>query len=389
MIENIRLAFQGIWSHKLRSVLTMLGIIIGIASVIILVGIGNGAANSVQSQVASLGADIVTVSITDSDSGLSAEQIDALEELSLVDSATPYQSLSATLSRDGETSEKAMVMGTGEGYVSLMGYTISAGRDLSKIDVDNYTKAVIIGSELAEEFWNAADPASAVGETIRVNGDSYTVVGVLESTGASMGNNVDQMMLVPITTAKYLGWGGTVTNLYVKAVDQDAASDAATQIEQHLSAGCGISEDDFDVSTQEMMLDAMKDINNTLSLLLGGIAGISLLVGGIGVMNVMLVSVTERTREIGIRKSLGARRKDIMMQFLMEALVLSLLGGAIGIVCGFAGGQVAVLLGASFAPGVKMVILAITVSVAVGLIFGILPARRAARLRPVEALRYE
>ena len=385
---TVRLAWRNIRDNRLRSGLTVLGLVIGIASVIILVGIGNGAANSVQDQVASLGADIVTVSITDSDSGLTTDQVKELESLSLVDSATPYQSLSATLSRDGETSEKARIMGVGSEYVSLMGYSIAAGRDLSKIDVDNYTKAVVIGSELAEEFWSA-DPESAVGETIRVNGDSYTVVGVLKSTGSSMGNNVDQMMLVPITTAKYLGSGGTVTSLYVKASSKDAASDAATQVKQYLGQTCGISEDDMDVSTQDMMLDAMQDINNTLSLLLGGIAGISLLVGGIGVMNVMLVSVTERTREIGIRKSLGARRKDIMVQFLMEALVLSVLGGIIGIVCGFAGGQVAVLAGASFAPGVKMVILAFGVSVAVGLVFGILPARRASRLRPVEALRYE
>lgn len=382
----IRTAYRNIKDNRLRSALTILGLVIGIASVIILVGIGNGAANSVKDQVASLGADIVTVSISDSDKGLTEEEVDGLEELSLVDSVTPYQSLSASLSADGEVSERAGVVAAGEEYVSLMGYTIASGRDISKIDVDNYTKVCLIGSDVAEEFWGATD---AAGKTLRIDGDNYTVVGVLESTGSSMGSNVDEMCLVPVTTAKYLGAESTVTSLYVKAADEDAASRAQTQIESYLAQVCAIGEDDCDVSTQSMMLDAMDDINNTLSLLLGGIAGISLLVGGIGVMNVMLVSVTERTREIGIRKSLGARRKDILIQFLMEALVLSMAGGLIGIVCGFAGGQIAVLAGASFAPGFAMVLLAFAVSVAVGLVFGILPAQRASRLRPVEALRYE
>lgn len=383
---TVRLAWRNIKDNRIRSGLTILGLVIGIASVIILVGIGNGAANSVKDQVSSLGADVITVSISDSDSALTGEELEGLEELSLVDSATPYEMLSASISRGGEASEKAGVLGVGSEYTELMGYTIERGRELSKIDEDNSTKAVIIGSAIAEEFWSTQDPT---GETIRLGGDEYTVVGVLESTGSSMGSNVDEMILMPITTAKYLGSGGAVTNLYVRAVSEDAAAQAVEQIEQYLGRACGISEDYYDVSTQEMLLDAMDDINDTLSLLLAGIAGISLLVGGIGVMNVMLVSVSERTREIGIRKSLGARRKDIMIQFLMEALVLSMLGGVIGILCGLGGGQISVLLGASFAPGIRMILIAFGVSVAVGLVFGILPSYRASCLRPVEALRYE
>lgn len=385
-LMTIRIAYRNILNNRLRSGLTVLGLVIGIASVIILVGIGNGAANNVRSQVASLGADVITVSINDSDSGLTNEQLDEMEELNLIDGVTPYQSLSGTLSKEGNTSEKASVMGTGSEYISLMGYSLSSGRDLSQIDIDHYTKAVVIGNDIAEEFWGVSDP---VGDEIIINGDSYTVVGVLESTGSSMGNNIDETVIVPVTTARYLGSSGETTTVYVKASDEEMANGAAAQIEQFLSRECGINEDDFDVSTQEMMLDAMKDIDNTLTLLLAGIAGISLLVGGIGVMNVMLVSVTERTREIGIRKSLGARRKDIMQQFLIEALVLSIMGGIIGIVCGFGGGEVAVLMGASFAPGIKMIFIAFGVSVAVGLLFGILPSYRASCLRPVEALRYE
>ena len=383
---TIQLAYRNIKDNRLRSGLTILGLVIGIASVIILVGIGNGAANSVRDQVSSLGADVVTINISDTDSALTTEELEELKELELVKDVTPYQMLSATLSKDGESSGKANLLGVGSQYDSLMGYEIASGRDLSEIDVDNMTKVAVIGSNIAEEFWGTGNP---VGDTIQVDGDHYTVVGVLESTGSSMGNNVDGMLLMPVTTAKYAGSGGLVSNLYIKASSEEEAEAAAAQVQNFLSRNCGISEDDFDVSTQEMMLDAMKDIDNTLSFLLAGIAGISLLVGGIGVMNVMLVSVTERTREIGIRKSLGARKKDILQQFLMEAMVLSMLGGIIGILCGFIGGRIALLAGASFAPGVKMVLLAFAVSVAVGLVFGILPSWRASKLRPVDALRFE
>ncbi len=385
-ILTIRQAYRNIRDNRLRSSLTVLGLVIGIASVIILVGIGNGAAGSVRSQVASLGADIITVSITDSESGLTTEQTEALEELENVEYASPYEMLSAGISKDGESSEKSTVIATGAEYVSIMGYDIASGRDLSRIDVDNYSKVAVIGSSIAETYWGTSDP---VGDTIAIDGDSYTVVGVLEETGSSMGSNVDEMLLVPNTTAKYLGSTGTATSIYIKSTDEDLADETASSIERYLGQYCGINEDYYDVSTQAMMLDAMEDINNTLALLLGGIAGISLLVGGIGVMNVMLVSVTERTKEIGIRKSLGAKRKDILYQFLVESLVLSMLGGAIGVICGFIGGRIAVLFGASFLPGIKTVLLAFAVSVAVGLIFGILPANRASKLKPVEALRFE
>ncbi|MCR5035179.1 MAG: ABC transporter permease [Clostridia bacterium] len=383
---TIRLAWKNILANRLRSGLTILGLVIGIASVIILVGIGNGAASSVKSQVASLGTDIITVSITDSDNSLSYDQVQEMKNLSSVSEVSPYIMLSASVSKDGDVSSQSSIVGTSESYRSMMGYDLESGRDISRIDVDNSTKVAIIGSDVAEEFWGSGDP---VGDTIKISGDNYTVIGVLDSAGSSMGNNIDEMILIPVSAARYLGEDTSITSLYVRASDEDKAESAAGALEQYLSVNCGIGEDAFTVSTQEMMLEAMEDINNTLSLLLGGIASISLLVGGIGVMNVMLVSVTERTREIGIRKSLGAKRKDILYQFLIEALVLSVTGGMIGIIAGFIGGQVAILAGASFAPGVGMIILSFAVSVAVGLIFGIFPANRAASLRPVEALRYE
>lgn len=383
---TIKIAWKNIISNRLRSGLTILGLVIGIASVIILVGIGNGASRSVQSQVASLGTDIITVQISDSDSALSYEDVNALRSIEGVSEVSPYQMLSATLSSGGTESARAGVYAAGEAFTDMMGFDLSSGRELSRIDVDNSSKVVIIGSDVASEFWGTLDP---VGDEIRINGDSYTVIGVMESVGSSMGNNIDEAVLIPITTARYLGVSTSISNAYVRAESEKAAESVAESVKSYITGTLGISEDYVSATTQSQMLEAMEDITNTLSLLLGGIAGISLLVGGIGVMNVMLVSVTERTREIGIRKSLGAKKRDILFQFLLESMVLSVFGGLIGIVAGFAGGELVTLFGAVFAPGLGMVVLSVCVSIAVGLIFGIFPSYRAAGLRPVEALRYE
>lgn len=386
LVLVIKLALNNIVNSKLRSALTMLGLVIGVSSVIILVGIGQGAVSSVNSQVASMGADVITINIEDTDHAITYEDISAMSRLNNIDTVSPYQILSSTLSNGGETAARANVVGASDAYIGMMGYSIESGRNLSRVDTENCTKVTVIGSGVVEEFWGNADP---VGDTLKIEGDNYTVVGILESVGSSMGNNIDESVIIPITTAKYLGTDTGITNLYVGASDEKTADLAVMNLENYFERELGFSTDDVSISTQEMMLDAMDDINNTLSLLLGGIAGISLLVGGIGVMNIMLVSVAERTREIGIRKSLGAKKTDIMKQFLMESMVLSFLGGMIGILTGFAGGAVAKILGISFAPSLGIVLLAVGVSIAVGVLFGLFPSYRAASLKPVEALRYE
>lgn len=383
---TIRLAWKNILGSRLRSGLTVLGLVIGIASVIILVGIGNGAVSSVNTQVASMGTDIVIVNISDSDSALTYDAVNELGTVDGVKEVSPYQMLSASLSHDGTSSSRASIVGAGASLIDMMGYDLASGRGISKIDVDNSSKVVIIGSGIAEEFWGSIDPS---GDTIRIDGDIYTVIGVLESVGSSMGNNVDETAIIPITTAEYLGVSTAVSTVYARAESSDKADMVADNISNYLTGTFGISEDDVSVTTQSSMLEAMEEINNTLSLLLGGIAGISLLVGGIGVMNVMLVSVTERTREIGIRKSLGAKKRDILFQFLMESTVFSVFGGIIGIAAGFAGGGIATLFGVGFSPGLDIVLISAAISIAVGLIFGIFPSYRAAGLDPVEALRYE
>jgi len=381
-----RLALKNIMANKMRSFLTMLGIVIGISSVICLVGIGNGATSSISDSVQSMGTNILTVNINSSDASLTSEQVDKLSGLSNISAVAPYKTVSATVSRDGSSSSRASVVATTNGYFEANDYSLSSGRYLSSIDNVNASKVCIIGAQLAEDLFSLTSP---VGETIKINGDNFTVIGVMEKAGSSMGNNVDSMLLIPLQSAKYLGSDTTITSLYVKVEDETIVDATITQIEMWLRSTLQISSDYYSVTSQSSMLEALSTINNTLSLLLGGIASISLIVGGIGVMNVMLVSVSERTKEIGIRKSLGARKRDILVQFLVEALLLCILGGTIGIVFGLFLGVVCQNFGLSFTVTTNVILIAFGSSAGIGLIFGSFPSYRAAGLKPIDALHAE
>lgn len=313
-------------------------------------------------------------------------QIDTINNLTNVESVAPYKTVSSSVTRGETSSSRASIIATTAEYMNVTNLTISKGRILSTIDLENNSKVCLLGNDIATTLFSLSNP---VGQSIRIDGDNYTVIGVLTAVGSSMGSNVDDIIIIPFTTAKYLGSDTTINNLYIKVTDDNRINEATSSIENYVQSSLEITTDDFSVSSQDSMIDTMDNINNTLSLLLGGIASISLIVGGIGVMNVMLVSVTERTKEIGIRKALGAKRSDILMQFLIEALVLCILGGIVGVLCGIGIGLVLGKMGYAFTPGTEIVIIAFLSSALIGTVFGIFPANKASKLNPIDALHTE
>ena len=385
-----KVSIKNIFTNKLRTALTMLGLVIGITSVIILVGIGSGATGNVTSTVKSLGTGTLIVNINlNSDTTIEYSQISNFLELENVKQIAPYKNVSGTVSKNDVTSKNSTILATTPSYLSIMNLTISDGRLLSNIDLNNSSKVCLIGSDLAETLFENTKTKDVVGQKIKIEGAKYTVIGVLTTQGTSMGTNIDSTIIIPFTTAKYLKGDTSINNLYLKVEDEELIDRTKERIEIYIEKTLGISTDYFSVSSQNNMIDAMSNINSTLSLLLGGIAGISLIVGGIGVMNVMLVSVTERTKEIGIRKSLGAKKRDILIQFLIESLILCVLGGLIGIFMGLSIGNILSIFGLTFKESSGVIVISFISSVVIGLVFGIFPAYKAAKLNPIDALHTE
>jgi len=388
-------------------VLTMLGIVIGVAAVISLVAVGKGAQAQVLSQFQALGSNLVTVSAMQnfgfSQSGLQTSSPDltmadvkAIQALaSSVKSVAPVYSSTATVTYGGKTSSTS-ISGVTEAYSTVRNAPVTLGRFISTADNDKTAMVAVLGTTVVEDLFGSAS-VNPVGQTIRINRQNYEVIGVLESKGTNGPQNQDDVIMLPLHTAQLkLGGAGTTTvktiNLQVRSADDmDLAQAQVTAImrsRHKLAAG---ADNDFLVRNQADILSSVTSTSNTFTTLLGSIAAISLLVGGIGIMNIMLVSVTERTREVGLRKAVGAKRGDILVQFLTEAIVISALGGLIGVVLGVVGAQViAPLLGASSAVVTgQSIVLAVAVSLAIGVFFGLYPANRAAGLNPIEALRYE
>jgi putative ABC transport system permease protein len=387
-ISILKVSLKNIVSNKLRSSLTMLGLIIGIISVILLVGIGTGATSNVTSSVQSLGTGTLTITIdSDADVTLDYDELDNFLKIPNVEAVAPYKTVSGTVSYESTTSRGSQILATTPAYLNVMNLTISDGRLLSNIDLNNTSKVCLLGTDVASTLFDDTATKDIVGKQIKIDGDKYTVIGILTSAGSSMGNNVDSTLIIPFTTAKYLDGDTSIDSLYAKVQNEDLIDATITQLETYLENTLGISTDYFSVSSQSSMLDTMSDITDTLSLLLGGIASISLIVGGIGVMNVMLVSVTERTKEIGIRKALGAKRRDILMQFLIESLILCMLGGTIGVVLGMGIGSLLQIFGFSFSASSGIITISFLSSAIIGLAFGIFPAYKASKLNPIEALR--
>lgn len=399
-------ALESLSSNKLRSSLTILGIVIGVGAVIAMLAVGTGAQDTITGSISGIGSNLLFVF-----RGNHTTEVSHIEPLTLedakalldqfqapsIDKVAPVVNGDAKVSYGGQTTSTTLT-GVTESYGAVRNYKVTEGAFITEDQDLGRASVALIGPDVADKLFGRLD--GLVGETIRIEGQPFRVIGVLESKGGGTFGSEDNVVMIPLSTAQsrlIRRSRDRVDMILVGVLDPKLMSQASEEVSQILRARhrTKIGEDDFTVFSQEDFVDTAKTITGVLTIFLGGIAGISLLVGGIGIMNIMLVSVTERTREIGLRKALGARKRDILIQFLTESSLLSLIGGLIGIGLGwlisFIVGQIAAASGTPFDPkvGLNAVLLATIFSTAVGLFFGIYPANRAANLEPVEALRYE
>ena len=400
-------ALESLSGNKLRSGLTVLGIVIGVAAVIAMLAVGKGAEASITGSISGIGTNLLFVFRGDpandirNPKPLTLGDADALRDqfaAPSIEAVAPALQGSGTVSFGGEQSTPD-ILGVTPDYFQVRNYNITEGEYITEEHMLGRASVALLGPEVAETLFGHSD--GVTGETIRIEGQPYRVIGVLESKGGGAFGSEDNQVLIPFTTAQARlirrSTSDRVDIIFVQAVSGDVVDQASDEITTILRTRhrTPVGADDFTIFTQQDLLSTFQSITGILTIFLGGIAGISLLVGGIGIMNIMLVSVTERTREIGLRKALGARRRDILTQFLTESSLLSLIGGIIGIIFGwliaFAVGKIAEANNTAFTPvvGLDAVTLATLFSAAVGLFFGIYPANRAASLEPVEALRYE
>ena len=406
IFQSMKMAWHAVVSNKLRSFLTMLGIIIGVVALIVLVSIANGATSSVTDQISSMGSSYLTVTITD-DKGnpLRLKELSDFCEPEEVDEVAPVSWTSVT-AKTSYSNGTMTLTGTTGSYADIQGLELFSGRFLKQTDIDNNSYVVVITKDTATELLGRVD---AVGESIKLNGKSFLVVGVLsDSTSMTQGaavtsssdsddsdsssSSVQLEGYIPFSTMTRLADNVLdVTMFYASGTDEDSLEPAENALTELLMERFGEDEDAFSIVDQSEIMEAMSSVTNTMSLMIGGIAAISLLVGGIGIMNIMLVSVTERTREIGIRKAIGAGRETIMLQFLIEALLVSLMGCLAGIGLSWVILKAAAVVmknSMSFTMDMKVVWLSVAFSVLIGVLFGLYPANKAASKKPIDALRY-
>jgi len=412
LVQSARVALRSLTANKTRSALTMLGIIIGVAAVIAMLSIGRGAQAAITSQIESIGTNLLFIRPGAIQQGgvrqeagsaqtLTLEDAEALVGLPSVVAVAPQVDAFGQLVYQSQNT-RTRVYGVTPEYIQVRNYTLADGEGITSAHVNGRSQVVVLGNATAANLFG--DAALAVGQSVRINGQPFRVTGVLASKGGSGFGSQDDLALVPITTAQLRLFGAnrnvrggqrSISSINVQIVDQSVSDQAVAEIGEVLRERHRVTfQDDFTISSQQDILDTATQITGVLTLFLGGVAAISLLVGGIGIMNIMLVSVTERTREIGLRKAVGARKRDILSQFLTEAALLSLLGGILGIALGWGMSRLiggVQLGGTTLTPlvGLDAVLLATLFSAAVGVFFGWYPAWRAASLNPIDALRYE
>ena len=392
--ENIKMSWQNIIGNRMRSFLTVLGIVIGVTAIIALITIVQGVTNEVNNQFMNIGTGKVTVQAygTPLKTGLSDSDIEKLSAIENVAGISPNISLTSSAVKDGEVAKQVRVEGKNEVYFKNNTKILSRGRTFNILDMESKNKVAIVDHELSEILFFGKDP---LGEKIILGGTEYTIVGTLKKDNPedimsmmNFSSGEDGKVLIPYTRAMRMAGVGSISSVEINIEDTSRIDETIDNIELILNQAFNYKEDSFTIINLDSLIETMKTMQNMMTTMLAGIAGISLVVGGIGIMNMMLVSVTERTTEIGLRKALGAEPNSIQIQFLIESIFLSLIGGFIGLVLGIAISYVACnAINIPFAVSMSAVNLAVGFSAAIGIIFGWAPARKASMLNPIDALR--
>ena len=383
--QALKMAFVALKGNKMRSFLTMLGIIIGVVAVTLLISVVQGATGEITGQIESLGSNLLQVSMLGTEpTYLTLSDLDKLKDDPSIYDVTGIVSRTVNVTAGVEDGDYA-VEGVTDSYQQITGQVIDQGRFICDIDVEAPTYNAVVGTDVADELFGTKD---CIGNTLEIKGYDFTVVGLLEPSDTMLANK-NTTIIIPLTTAQRMFANKEFGTLYVSATAPDTVDAAEDVTDDFLIRELG-SDDDYMIINQNAIIEVMNEVMSVMTILLSGIAAISLLVGGIGIMNIMLVSVTERTREIGIRKAIGAQRTDILSQFLIEAVVLSVAGGIIGVGLSYLGLQViGTAMEISMGMSVGTIVLALGFSAFVGVVFGIYPANKAATLKPIDALRYE